>query len=228
MIGFFGVTGFALLAGFFFNCLRIILPLKINGTCSVAESLPFFEKVRQYFSVVRQSKNRPTFWLLWLFITHIYVWYYCDHPMIMPAIFFVYITLTLLYIDLDTSLLPDMLTLPLLWLGLLVNLSFANPFISPREAIYGVVFAYLVLIGFNFLYQLLRGREGMGYGDVKLISAFGAWFGESVLLIISLAFLLHILGVLLQGGLRIGAQEKPFGPALVISANLYLWFGLVH
>jgi leader peptidase (prepilin peptidase)/N-methyltransferase len=224
---FFWATGFALITCFFFNCLRIILPLKINGTCSVNGSLPFLEKIHQYLILVRQSKSRPIFWLLWLGMTYLYLWYFGDDPLVIPAILFVYISLTLLYIDLDTLLLPDMLTLPLLWAGLLVNLSFADTFISPKEAIYGVVFSYLGLIIFNFFYQLFRGVEGMGYGDVKLISAFGAWFGEDVLLIIALAFLLQIAGIMLLGRGDAPNQERPFGPALVISANTYLWWALL-
>lgn len=225
MVIFFWATGFALVTCFFFNCLRIILPLKINGTCSVNESLPFFIKIRQYFILVRESKSRPTFWLIWLCMTYFYFWYFDGAPIIFAAILFVYISLTLLFIDLDSLLLPDLLTLPLLWAGLLFNVSVADAFISPKEAVYGVVISYLGLLSFNFLYQVIREVEGMGHGDVKLISAFGAWFGESVLLIISIAFLLQILGILLQGGKNLN-QERPFGPALIISANIYLCWAL--
>jgi leader peptidase (prepilin peptidase) / N-methyltransferase len=87
--------------------------------------------------------------------------------------------IALAFIDLDTHLLPDDLTLPLLWLGLLFNLG--GTFVPLADAVIGAMAGYLVLWSVYWLFKLATGKEGMGYGDFKLLAALGAWFGWQAL-----------------------------------------------
>jgi leader peptidase (prepilin peptidase) / N-methyltransferase len=83
--------------------------------------------------------------------------------------------IALAFIDLDTTLLPDDITLPLLWLGLLFNVF--GVFASLQSAVIGAMLGYLILWAIYWLFKLVTGKEGMGYGDFKLLSAIGAWLG---------------------------------------------------
>ena len=87
--------------------------------------------------------------------------------------------IALTFIDLDTQLLPDDITLPLLWAGLIVNLF--GTFVRSASAVIGAVAGYLVLWIVYWAFKLIRGKEGMGYGDFKLLAALGAWLGWKVL-----------------------------------------------
>ena len=87
----------------------------------------------------------------------------------------------LTFIDFDTQLLPDTLTLPLLWAGLLANVLGAAPGVSLHDAIVGAIAGYLVLWSVYWLFKIIRGKEGMGYGDFKLLAALGAWLGWQAL-----------------------------------------------
>ena len=137
---------------------------------------------------------------------------------------FTLIALTM--IDLETLLLPDELTLPLLWLGLLVNLE--GRFTSLEEAVIGAVVGYLALWLVYQGFRLTTGKEGMGYGDFKLLSALGAWFGWSQLP----AILLLASGVGAAVGLVLiftGRQGRevpiPFGPYLAGAGFAVLYLG---
>src|SRR5690606_32405316 len=102
------------------------------------------------------------------------------------AIVFAWFLIALTFIDIDHQLLPDDLTLPLLWLGLLFSLG--NVFVSPQDAIIGAVAGYLSLWTVFQLFKLLTGKEGIGYGDFKLFAALGAWLGwQQLPLVILLA-----------------------------------------
>jgi leader peptidase (prepilin peptidase)/N-methyltransferase len=92
--------------------------------------------------------------------------------------------IALTFIDLDTQLLPDDLTLPLLWLGLLLNLN--QLFVPLHEAVIGAAAGYLALWAIYWLFKLATGKEGMGYGDFKLLAALGAWMGWTMLPVIIL------------------------------------------
>ena len=83
--------------------------------------------------------------------------------------------IALAFIDIDTQLLPDDITLPLLWAGLLLNL--VGGFVPLQDAVIGAMAGYLLLWSIYWLFKLLTGKEGMGYGDFKLLAALGAWFG---------------------------------------------------
>ena len=137
---------------------------------------------------------------------------------------FALIALTML--DLETLLLPDELTIPLLWIGLLVNLE--GRFASLDEAVIGAAVGYLALWGVYQGFRLTTGKEGMGYGDFKLLSALGAWFGWSQLPTI----LLLASGVGAAVGLALifsGRQGRevpiPFGPYLAGAGIVVLYLG---
>jgi leader peptidase (prepilin peptidase) / N-methyltransferase len=129
-------------------------------------------------------------------------------------------------IDFDTQLLPDQITLPLMWLGLLINLF--GVFARLPDAVIGAAAGYLVLWSVYWLFKLLTGREGMGYGDFKLLAALGAWFGWQVLPMILLVSSLAgaVIGISLivfQGKDRRTAIA--FGPYLAIAGFVALFAG---
>lgn len=126
-------------------------------------------------------------------------------------------------IDARTQLLPDQLTLPLLWLGLLLSL--LPMFVTPSAAIIGAAIGYLSLWSVYWLFKLATGKEGMGYGDFKLLGAMGAWMGATSLLPIIL--LSALVGALVGGVmLALRGQDRstpiPFGP--FIAAAGWVWF----
>jgi len=126
-------------------------------------------------------------------------------------------------IDVRTQLLPDQLTLPLLWLGLLISL--VPLFVVPPTAIVGAAIGYLSLWSVYWLFKLLTGKEGMGYGDFKLLGALGAWMGAMSLLPIIL--LSSLIGAIVGGtALALRGKDRstpiPFGP--FIAAAGWAWF----
>lgn len=133
--------------------------------------------------------------------------------------------LVLAAIDAATQLLPDDLTYPLLWAGLLFNLD--NGHVPLEQAVLGAVIGYLVLWGVYWLFKLATGKEGMGYGDFKLLAALGAWLGwQMIPLIILLSSLVGaIVGIaLLARGKQGSAQPMPFGPYLAAAGLIaFLW-----
>lgn len=139
---------------------------------------------------------------------------------------FVWALIALAVIDLDTQLLPDDITLPLIWTGLLFNLN--NGFTDIESAIIGAVAGYVSLWTIYWCFKLATGKEGMGYGDFKLLSAIGAWLGWSMLPLVIL--LSSLVGALVGVGLIIAARLNknipiPFGPYLVGGALIALFWG---
>ncbi|SEF55415.1 prepilin peptidase [Oceanospirillum linum] len=132
--------------------------------------------------------------------------------------------LALSIIDLKTFLLPDRLTLPLLWGGLLYQSIYQPPFLN--EALWGAALGYLILWSIYWLFKLITGKEGMGYGDFKLLSALGAWLGASFLpaLLIISALTGLIIGLAYKTKNRGHQGGVPFGPALAFSGWLCLAF----
>ena len=144
----------------------------------------------------------------------------------LAASIFVLALLTLTFIDLDTQLLPDNITLPLLWLGLLFNLN--GGFADIQSAVIGAVAGYLILWSVYWLFKLVTGKEGMGYGDFKMLAAIGAWFGWDMLPAVIL--LSSIAGSVIGIGLIIFAKKGrntaiPFGPYLALGGILALFWG---
>ena len=144
----------------------------------------------------------------------------------LAALLLVWMLLALTLIDCDHQLLPDAITLPLLWLGLLLNV--AELFAPLASAVIGAVVGYLLLWSVYWLFRLATGREGMGYGDFKLLAALGAWFGwealPALLLVASASGALYGTAAIL---LRRQGREVPFafGPFLALAGVLVLFLG---
>ena len=144
----------------------------------------------------------------------------------LSAIVFVWVLIALTCIDFDTQLLPDSITLPLLWLGLLLNLNGA--FTSLPNAVIGAVVGYLVLWSVYWLFKLVTGKEGMGYGDFKLLAAIGAWMGWTMLPLVIL--LSSVVGAVIGITLILFAKHGrnipiPFGPYLAGGGLIALFWG---
>ncbi|HEY2816538.1 MAG TPA: A24 family peptidase [Casimicrobiaceae bacterium] len=134
--------------------------------------------------------------------------------------------IALTFIDFDTQLLPDGLTLPLLWAGLIANMF--ELFVPLRTAVIGAIAGYLALWSVYWLFKLIRGKEGMGYGDFKLLAALGAWMGWQMLPLIVL--LASVVGAVIGIGLivfkgRDHSVPLAFGPYLAIAGAIALFFG---
>jgi leader peptidase (prepilin peptidase)/N-methyltransferase len=153
-------------------------------------------------------------------------WHFGFGLVALAALIFIWMLLALTCIDLDTQLLPDDITLPLLWLGLLLNLF--GVFIDIGSAVVGAMTGYLVLWGIYWLFKLVTGKEGMGYGDFKLLAAIGAWVGWQMLpLVIMLSSVVGaVVGILLIVGARLGRNVPiPFGPYLAGGGVIALFWG---
>lgn len=142
------------------------------------------------------------------------------------ALLFTWALISLTFIDFDSMLLPDQITLPLLWLGLLININ--GTFIGLTDAVLGAAFGYLSLWSIYWAFKLLTGKEGMGYGDFKLLAALGAWFGWQALPLIILisSFAGAIIGiVVILASKDKKSRPMPFGPYLAIAGWTYLVCG---
>ena len=141
------------------------------------------------------------------------------------AIFLTAVLISLTAIDLDHQLLPDNLTLPLLWVGLLINID--ATFVPLESAVLGAVFGYLCLWSVYWLFKIITGKEGMGYGDFKLLAALGAWFGVSALPTIVL--LSSLVGAVTGIALIVMRRQDrdapmPFGPFLAGAGLIHLFY----
>ena len=142
------------------------------------------------------------------------------------ALLLVWMLVVLAFIDLDTTLLPDSLTLPLVWLGLLFNL---NGFFVPlADAVIGAMAGYLILWSVYWLFKLATGKDGMGYGDFKLLAAIGAWLGWQMLPVTLL--LSSVVGAVIGIAMIVLVKHDrrvpiPFGPYLAGGGLVALFFG---
>jgi len=142
------------------------------------------------------------------------------------AIIFIWALIALTFIDFDTQLLPDNITLPLLWLGLCFNLQ--STFVPLQSAVIGAIAGYLSLWAVYWLFKLATGKEGMGYGDFKLLAAIGAWLGWSMLpLVILLSSAVGaVIGIILIVFAKQGRSVPiPFGPYLAGGGLIALFWG---
>ena len=142
------------------------------------------------------------------------------------ALLLLWALVALTFIDADTQLLPDSITLPLLWLGLIVNLN--HGFTDINSAVLGAIFGYLSLWSIYWLFKLITKKEGMGYGDFKLLAALGAWLGwQKLLLIILLSSVVGaVVGIVLIILARMGRNVPlPFGPYLAMAGFIALLWG---
>lgn len=134
--------------------------------------------------------------------------------------------IALTFIDFDTQLLPDDITLPLLWLGLLFNLN--SGFSDLKSAVIGAILGYLILWSVYWLFKLVTGKEGMGYGDFKLLAAIGAWFGWQIIpaVILLSSVVGAVIGIALIAFKGKGRNTAiPFGPFLALGGIAALFFG---
>jgi len=145
---------------------------------------------------------------------------------LLMALLFIWVLIALTGIDIDTQLLPDNLTLPLLWLGLAANLF--EVWADLPSAVIGAMAGYLSLWSVYWLFKLVTGKEGMGFGDFKLLAALGAWFGWQALPLIILlsSFVGAAIGITF---VLVRGQDRnvpiPFGPYLAGAGLLYLFYG---
>jgi leader peptidase (prepilin peptidase)/N-methyltransferase len=143
---------------------------------------------------------------------------------------FTWSLIALTFIDIDHQLLPDRITLPLVWLGLLLNTQ--EVFTTLSNAVWGAAIGYLALWTVYWVFKLLTGKEGMGYGDFKLLAAIGAFGGVAVLPLTIL--LSSVVGVVLTlaisaTGKRSASEPLPFGPYLAIAGWVaIIWGGKIN
>ena len=146
----------------------------------------------------------------------------------LALLFFTWSLIALTLIDFDHQLLPDNITLPLIWLGLLVNTLDLGFGVTLRDAVIGAIAGYLVLWAFYWAFKLATGKEGMGYGDFKLLSALGAWMGwQSLLPTIILSSLVGAvigIGMIVLRG-RDKSAPMPFGPFLAGTGFIMIIWG---
>lgn len=153
-------------------------------------------------------------------------WKFGPTPAAAGAAVFIWVLIAASLIDLDTQYLPDSMTLPLLWLGLLLNIGGA--FTDLRSAVVGAAVGYLALWSVYWAFKLATGKEGMGFGDFKLLAAIGAWLGWSVLPVVIL--LSSLVGAVVGISLIVFARHGrdipiPFGPYLAAAGIIALFWG---
>ena len=160
------------------------------------------------------------------------VWQFGTGLVAGAVLIFVWALVVLTMIDIDHQLLPDNITYPLLWLGLLLSLfhdpAADLPFPAPPDAIVGAVLGYLILWSVYWLFKLVTGKEGMGYGDFKLLAALGAWLGWQMLPLIILlsAVVGTVVGIAMI--LLLGRDRQlpiPFGPYLAGAGLIAMLWG---
>ncbi|WP_417501101.1 prepilin peptidase [Marinobacter sp.] len=190
----------------------VVSYLLLGSKCSGCKShisirYPLIEAVTALFSVLTLVILGPSVTALW-------------------ALLLVWALVALTVIDFDTQLLPDSITLPLMWLGLILSyFGFLGEFTS---AFWGAIIGYLSLWSVYWLFKLATGKEGMGHGDFKLLAALGAWLGWELLpAIILLSSLVGaVVGISLMIFKKHGREVPiPFGPYLAAAGLLCLWFG---
>ena len=154
------------------------------------------------------------------------VWHFGAGVTGLATLIFAWLLIAMSCIDADTQLLPDDLTYPLLWAGLLLNLQ--ATFVPLHEAVIGAAAGYLCLWLIYWVFKLLTGKEGMGYGDFKLLAALGAWLGWKMLpsIILMSSLVGAIVGIsLIVFSKRARDKPIPFGPYLAAAGFLALLFG---
>jgi len=172
------------------------------------------------------SARYPTVELVTGLISGLLVWTFGSGWAGLGTLLFAYLLIAMTCIDYDTKLLPDDLTYPLLWAGLLININ--GTFVPLQDAVIGAAVGYLVLWAVYWLFKLVTGKEGMGYGDFKLLAALGAWLGWAMLPTIIL--LSSVVGALVGIGLIVFAKRGrdnpiPFGPYLAAAGLIALLWG---
>ncbi|NIP18882.1 MAG: prepilin peptidase, partial [Xanthomonadales bacterium] len=174
----------------------------------------------------RISARYPVVELLTACLFLVTAWHFGPTTQCLAALVLTGFLMALTGIDLDHQLLPDNLTLPLLWTGLLLSLF--GVFVDPVTSITGAMVGYLSLWTIYHLFRILTGKEGMGYGDFKLLAALGAWMGWQMLpLVILLSSLVGaVIGLLLMLVRRHQkGQPMPFGPFIAAAGWIAMIWG---
>ncbi len=160
-------------------------------------------------------------------LSAVLIWHFGSGWLGLASLAFAYFLIAMTLIDYDTKTLPDDLTYPLLWLGLLVNLN--GTIVPLRDAVIGAMAGYLALWTVYWLFKLATGKEGMGYGDFKLLAALGAWMGWAMLptIIIMSSVVGAIVGIsLIVFAGRDRNNHIPFGPYLAAAGMIALLYGI--
>ncbi|MFV8570494.1 prepilin peptidase [Marinobacter sp. SBS5] len=186
--------------------------LILGGKCSscktrISARYPLIEAFTAAASVITVCLLGPTEAALW-------------------ALLLIWALVALTVIDFDTQLLPDSITLPLMWLGLVLN--YFGTLTDFESAFWGAITGYLSLWSVYWLFKLLTGKEGMGHGDFKLLAALGAWLGWQVLpaVILISSLVGAVVGISLMVFRKHGREVPiPFGPYLAVAGVICLWFG---
>jgi len=194
---------------------------------SAADNIPLFGWLllggRCRYCKARISIQYPLVELLSGVLSAVVVWKLGPTWLALAGLVLTWTLIALSGIDFRTQLLPDQLTLPLLWLGLLLALK--PLFVEPTTAILGAAIGYLSLWSVYWLFKLLTGKEGMGHGDFKLLAALGAWMGP--LAILPIVLLSSLIGAIVGGSLiALSRHERgvpmPFGPFIAMAG--WVWF----
>lgn len=172
------------------------------------------------------SRRYPAVELLTGALSGYIAWHFGFGVTAAGALLFTWAMIALTFIDLDTFYLPDSITLPLLWLGLLFNIN--TTYVSLPSAVIGAAAGYLSLWSVYWIFKWATGKEGMGYGDFKLLAAIGAWLGWTMLpltiLLSSLVGAVIGIGLIILAG-RGRSVPIPFGPYLAIAGMIALLYG---
>jgi leader peptidase (prepilin peptidase)/N-methyltransferase len=160
-------------------------------------------------------------------LSAVLIWHFGSGWLGLASLAFAYFLIAMTLIDYDTKTLPDDLTYPLLWLGLLVNLN--GTIVPLRDAVIGAMAGYLALWAVYWLFKLATGKEGMGYGDFKLLAALGAWMGWTMLP--TIIILSSVVGAVVGISLIVFARRDrnnpiPFGPYLAAAGMIALLYGI--
>jgi leader peptidase (prepilin peptidase)/N-methyltransferase len=212
---------------------NLILPRSACPSCghplSVADNLPLLSYVwlkgRCRYCRAPISLRYPLVEMLTAVLSAVVVWQLGSELRGMAALLLVWTLIALTFIDIDTQMLPDDLTLPLVWLGLLVNLH--GSFVPLSDAVIGAAAGYLSLWAVYWLFRFATGKEGIGYGDFKLLAALGAWLGWMMLpFIVLLSSAMGALVGIVMILLRRHQREKPipFGPFLAVAGLIALFY----
>ena len=159
-------------------------------------------------------------------LSAVLIWHFGSGWLGLASLLFAYFLISMTLIDYDTKTLPDDLTYPLLWLGLLINLD--GTIVPLRDAVIGAMAGYLSLWAVYWLFKLATGKEGMGYGDFKLLAALGAWMGWAMLP--TIIILSSVVGAIVGISLIVFARRDrnnpiPFGPYLAAAGMIALLYG---
>ncbi|WP_286233463.1 prepilin peptidase [Thalassotalea sediminis] len=196
----------------FYENVPVLSWLVLGGKCSqckqaISKRYPIIEAVTAILSVV-------------------IAYHYGFEPITLAMLLLTWGLICLTMIDFDHMLLPDQITYPLLWLGLLININ--GTLVPLEQSVIGAVAGYMSLYSVFWLFKLVTGKEGMGHGDFKLFAVFGAWMGWQLLplLILMSSFAGAIIGItlmLVKGHQR--GQAIPFGPYIAIAGWVCLIWG---